>query len=538
MQRLLGIDIGSYSIKIAELERSFRQFELVGFYEQPLVHVPEQSWEVAVGAALTKLFNEYQLPRDPLYTALPGQQLAFRLMTLPFGDFKKIDNTIEFEMENYVPLALDELLIDYQILHAAKTSSNILISYSKKSDMVKLMTAFSNAEVDPRFVGAEPAEMGQLLKLGMIQPEGAYAILDLGHEKTNVTIFIGSQLFYARTIMLGGRHLTQAVADAMKIPYEEAEKMKTELGQVDGSTEDMDAMTRTISEALKKTLEELTVQLRQTFFSFQESNQEPVQAILLCGGTSRLVGVDQFLSKMLRINVSFADALDAPFNKLSDSSWCRPVINTALALAHRAVMGVGIRDIQFRRGEFAFRGEMREIGSLVRQVVALLSISALFVVGTFVTSYFTLRGKVKNQQAKIAAMAAEVVPDLSPKSRTKTGTVISSLDGKITELRDRKKKMEEEISLSLLDVLKEMSSSLPARTELVLDINDLSLVSKRIRLQGNTDSFEAIDQIKTGLGKSPLFKNISTGNVRKGVKGEVRFDMTVDLGDEEEDSGT
>ncbi len=533
-QRILGVDIGSYSIKIAEVEQKFRHFELVGFYEQPLVVVEGQPWEAAISAALMKLSEEYNLPKDHIYAALSGQVMAFRQITLPFGDFKKIDTTIEFEMENYVPLPLDELLIDYQILFSSKTQSNILIGYTRTREMVRLMTAFSGADLDPRFVGAEPIEMAHLLKLGMIQPEGAFCLLDMGHEKTNVMIFSGQQLAYARSIMVGGRCLTQAVAEALKIPHSEAEKMKTELGDVGNGSEDMDAMTQQIANAIKGALQSFIIQLRQTLLSYQENQGQAVQAILLCGGTSRLIGMDQYLSSQVRMNVSFADCLDAPFNKLADATWCRPVVPMALCLAYRGVIGVGLKDIQFCRGEFSYKGEMREIGVWAKQVAVMMVISALFILGTFFTSYFTLRGRVKAQQAKIAAITATILPDLPPKSRAKTSTVLSALDGKISEMKDRQKKMEEEVTLSVMEVLKGISSTMPPREQLTMDINELTLVSKRVRLQGDTNSFEAIDLIKNGLSQSPLFKNISTGNVRKGPKGEVKFDMSFDLVDGEE----
>ncbi len=52
LQRILGIDIGSYSIKVAEIERSFRSFELVGFYEQPILHSPHSQAQEKTDPAL------------------------------------------------------------------------------------------------------------------------------------------------------------------------------------------------------------------------------------------------------------------------------------------------------------------------------------------------------------------------------------------------------------------------------------------------------------------------------------------------------
>src|SRR3989344_6064781 len=102
-QRILGIDVGSHSIKVAEIERGLRGFQLVGFFEQPVMNSETLGKEGAATQALLKLFEEYNLPSDLVYPALPGQASSLRVIDLPFTDFKKIDQTIEFEMENYLP---------------------------------------------------------------------------------------------------------------------------------------------------------------------------------------------------------------------------------------------------------------------------------------------------------------------------------------------------------------------------------------------------------------------------------------------------
>lgn len=532
-QRILGIDVGSYSIKVAEIERSFRSFQLVGFFEQPIVPYETLGREGSTTQALLKLFEEYNLSADLVYTALPGQMSAIRVIDLPFADFKKVDQTIEFELENYLPLPLEELLIDYQLLSTTKTSSTVLVSYSKNSDFVKFMNMMSEANLDPRYVGSEPVEMANVMKLGILQPEGAYAVIDLGHEKTNISIFVGDKLQYSRTVMVGGRELTQAVAESLNIPPAEAERMKIEMGQVGPGVEGADATTQSISEALKKPLEELLLHLRQTFMAFQEKKNEVVQALILSGGTSRLSGIDHYLSTHLRKNVSFLDCLDLPFNQLADSNWCRPIAASALALAYRGVIGSSIKDIQFRRGEFAYKGEVKDLVRLTKQAGVLMGITLVLIVGSFVMNYASLKARTKAQTAKISSVAAQALPDVPKKSLSGPTAILSMLTGKITEAEDKKKKVDEEIKLSVLNLLKEFSAVLPPRETLQIDVDDLSIVSKRIRVQGRTNSFEAVDQIKSALAKSRIFKNVATENVKKGPREEIRFSISVEVSEGE-----
>lgn len=530
-QKILGIDIGSYSIKVAEFERSLRHFSLVGFFEQPIGISEALGPEASTTQALARLFEEYNLAPDQVYTALPGQMSSIRVIDLPFGDFKKVDATIEFEMEGYLPFALDEVLIDYQFLEASKTRSTVLAGYARKSEFVKFMNIFSGADLDPRFVGCEPVEMASVMKLGGIEQEGAYAVVDIGHEKTNVAVFSGSQLQYARTILAGGRDLTQAIADSMNIPPAEAERMKVEMGQVGPEIEGADQTTRALSEAMKGPLQELLLQLKQTFMAFRDRKGEVVQALLLCGGTSRLMGIDQYLSSELRKNVSFLDCLDFPFNQLADSAWCRPVAATAVALAYRGVIGAGMRDIQFRRGEFAYRGEAKNLAGIAKQVVVLLGIASVFAVGSFVFSYATLKRKVSGQMGQIASIAQEAMPDVPKKNLSSPNAILSALTGRISEAEEKKKKVEDEVNLSVLDILKEFSAMLPDRNTLKLDVDDMTIAAKKIRVKGRTDSFPSVSQIKESLSKSKMFKNVTTENVKKGIRDEIRFDLSLEVAD-------
>lgn len=528
-QLILGIDIGSYSIKVAEIERTVKEFHLVGFFEQPIVNAESMGKEGATAQALARLFEEYNLSTQAAYTALPGQLTSHRAIDLPFADFKKVDQTIEFEMENYVPLPLEDLLIDYEFLATSKTGSTVLVSYAKTSDFVKFLNMMTGAEIDPRFVGSEPVELANIMKLGVLQPEGAYALVDIGHEKTNVLIFVGPKLQFARTIMVGGRDLTKAIADTLNIPLAEAERMKIEMGQMGSEVEGADQTTRNVAQAMQGPLDEILLHLRQTFMAFQEQKQEVVQALVLCGGTSRLPGIDQYLSSKLRKNVSFLDCLDFPFNQLSDSNWCRPIAASALALAYRGVSGSGIRDIQFRRGEFAYKGEVKEYVGFLKQAAVMLGVVLVCALGSFVASYMTLKGRVKNASSQVSSLASQALPDLPKKLLNSPKDIVSTLTGKIADAQEKKKKIDDETALSILDVLKEFSATLPPRETLQLDVDDFTVASRRIRLQGRTTSFEAIDQIKEALAKSKMFKNVATENVKKGPKDEIRFSLSVEL---------
>ncbi len=533
--KIYGVDIGSYSIKVAELERTFKTFELVSFYEHPIVYNEVLSTEEAMSATLEKMAEDYGLAEGQTYTALPGNYTSTRLIEMPFGNAKKIDQTIEFEIEGAVPFDIEDIVVDYHIVESSKTESTCMLSYAQNADMVKFLNVFSGTEIEPRWIGCEPVELASVMNLGVIQPEGAYAILDLGHTKSNLCIFIGPKLYFARTLSFGGLHLTKAIAEKLQVPLEEAERFKIEIGQVAG--EGQDDMSRRVSQAIQEVLGQLLIEVKQTFMNIQENEGQVIQAIYLCGGTSRLNGIDHYFSYELRKNVSHLDCLDFPFNKLADSNWCRPIIPMSLALAYRGAVGTKLPDVQFRRGEFAYKGDLDQLGGLAKQVGLLAGAIAFFVMISFGVNYFVLNSRIDKLKKSVAKVAGEVLTTTPQRMLKNPDSVLSILNGKILESKEKKKALDEKFAISYLNAMLELSKNLPPRDKLKVDMDEVKIAGNRVRMEGRTNSFENVDIIKQSIAKSSMFKNVSMGNVKKGAGDVVKFDLTMQIaleGDDEQ----
>src|SRR3989344_1079121 len=216
-QNVIGIDIGSYSIKIAELERTFQKYEFVNFFERKVQFNELLKPEESITVTLQGMLDDFGLKWDQVICGYPGHKVSSRLVTLPFGNLKKIDQTIEFELENYVPFDLETLVIDYHVLSATKEQSEILVFYTLKDEFSKYLNLLQNCKVDPKIITAEGVELLNLVVSGMVPPESPYAILDLGHTKTNLTLRRGKKLQSVRSISIGGQQFTEAIQKNLKM---------------------------------------------------------------------------------------------------------------------------------------------------------------------------------------------------------------------------------------------------------------------------------------------------------------------------------
>ncbi len=537
-QTILGIDIGSYSVKIAKLQRSFKSFEFVNFYERKIQYNELLSPEESISVTLQGMIDDFDLKWDQVICGYPGQKTSSRLISLPFGSLSKIEETLEFELEGHIPFELEVIQLDYHVLRSSKEVSDILTFYTLKQEFGAWIKMLESSRLDPKIVTVEGTEFLNLVCLGMVPPEGPYAILDLGHAKSNLAVCVGRQLNLIRSISFGGKNITEKIQKKLNVPPEEAERLKIEMGGIPlDEKEKMDELSLHVGEAMEEALEEFLISVRQVLFAFRDKEGKPVEGIYLCGGSSRIPRIDRYLSLRLKQNVAFIDPASFHFTQLEKVTAHRAVMPQALALGLRSVAAARMPRLNLRQGEFAFKGDVEKIHGTLRHVAIAVGLILVLGLSYFGIKYYFLSKRVKNLNARITEMVKQVLPE-SPKSPLTPASALRLLKTEANKMQDRTKKLSEVQGLLVLDVIKEISVRVPSRTEIKLDIEDLNIKGNRMSFSGTFDSF-VTDKVKAALEDSPLIKDVKPGNVRKGLKeDEVKFEMTMDLVPPGEDHGS
>lgn len=529
-QRIIGIDVGTYSVKLAVIERGFKSFSFVEFYERRIQFNELLSPEESAAIAIQGLIDDFNLRFDAACFGFPSQRVTSRLLTFPFGSTKKIDQTVQFEIESFIPFNMEDVLIDYVVVWQTKEASRVMVVYVQKKDIVKELAMLGTVGIDPRFVCVEGVELINLVNIGMVPPEGAYAIIDIGHEKSTVTICRGRNLGYIRAISLGGKAITQGISSRLGVPLEEAERMKIEMGNILTPEEEgaADETTREVTSAIKTVADEFLLHLRQTFFSYRESEGVPVEGIYLCGGTSRLPGLDRYISDALKLNVTYLNCSDFHFTKLDRADAHRHVIPQALALALRGTAGGG-PDLNLRLGEFAFKGDVEQLGGSVRHVGIVIGLVIFLALINFTAKYYSIKQQIDKMRGDIVTLVRQAIPGTPARAVATPKAATALIKSKEAEIAERMSQMKTVTGVSPLDVLREISSVLPPRNEFKAEVSEINIAADRVTLSGVVSDFKAVDTFKLALEKSQFFTNIATGDVGKGVKGDVKFKLSMDM---------
>lgn len=531
-QRILGIDIGSYSVKITELSRFLRDFELVHYYEQVINPSTRLTYEESVAAALQTIVEKNDLAADVIAVSLPAHHLSCRVIELPFTNIKKIEQTIDYELEAHIPVPLDELLVDYHILSVEENRSTVLVAYIPKARFVKYLDLLQVAGVDPKYVGLDSIDLSNIAQVAMVPQEAVYAILDIGHQKTNICVMEGLQLRYVRSVTIAGIHFTRAIQKVFHLNLEKAEGLKLDRGRVSLKEEELDQISR----PCQGVAEELVVAIKQTYLGYRQiyPNRQ-WSALYLTGGGSRMPGLGDMISSALRMHVGTLDCLDFTNHRLEQPEVCRDLIASSLSQTLRVIFSNKAVKINFRRGEFAFQRDFKALSGEIKQLGIWFGVILFLGIFYFLFSYYTLSSRIDKVDRGLVQAAIKVLPELKGQERKGAKQLLNIIASKTTEIKPQLDAIQSGASeVGPLTVLMEISKRLPPKGELQVDVDDFTFTGDRVRIEGRTVSHKAVSDINNALAESPYFKNVTILNEGKGIRDEVKFSLSIDVVTEEE----
>ncbi|MBX7147837.1 pilus assembly protein PilM [bacterium] len=528
-QNIVGIDIGSHSIKVCEVTRQKGEFEVVRFVE----HVINQqnnrlTYEEAVSAGLRHIFEKNEFTTDVISASLPAHLVSTRIIELPFTNAKKIEQTLEFELESYVPLPMEDLMVDYHMLSSQNGRSTVLCTYVPRVRFVKFLDMFQIAGLDPKYVGVDMVDLSFIANAAMVPDNTLYAMVDIGHKKTNICIMDGNKLAYARTITIGGLNFTRAIQKAFRLNQDKAESLKMDRGKVSNREDELDQ----ISLLCQKVAEELIVAIRQTYLGFgQVYPKREWGGLYLCGGGSKLPGLVDVLSSALRMNVTTLDSLEYVSHKLSHADEVKDIIPLSLAQSLRVIYPIRGATINYRTGEFSYKKDIKALGGEIKQLGVWVFV--LFLLGAFYFgfSYYTWQSRTQTMNASLVKAAIKLLPkELKGQEKSDVAKLLTIVNGRVNELKPQLEAIRAlKEGPSPLEILLEVSSKFPPKEDVAIDVDKFNIIDNQVRLEGRTVSFEAVDKMKELLATSSLFANISTIRVEKGLRDEIRFSLSMDI---------
>lgn len=570
-QVLLGLDIGTTSIKGVRLSRGLRGLRLLSVFEAPVPrHDAEGLSRPLLSAAqigvLEDLILEGRIKKnDLLALSLPGDCVSTREMILPFTDLKKIDQIVSYEVEGELPFDLETVTTDYMILNrpagsplrngassrsqaggtAHKKETSLLVSAIPNKNLRQYLDPLQALGLDPAWIGISPLSLFSFARNFLdleTAAETEILVIDVGASRTTLCHILAGHLNWIRTIPFGGDSLTEALVESKGLSWGAAEKRKSEVHLVMDDPADENSITeRETLEAgigrlvmeIEKSLRVFSPELsRNAFDSVRTAQEHPKilrRGFHLCGMGASFKGFEAYLSltlEMLPIEVELEKGSAA-----SEISGIEQVDSESVSRVYAQAFGLALQEadgppINFRRGEFVFGKETlarrHRLVTLSWGIVILLGLMA----GSFYLHYQKKENHYQALKQELRAAFGEIFPNVP--------NVVNEVEQTRTAITTRRQTgaffgVDE---ISPLQILKEITAAIPAGVK--IDVFNLSIDGGSVRIQAQTDSFESVDRIRSGLLSANSFKQVEVSDAKAAAnKDHVRFQikMTV-LGSE------
>lgn len=308
MKIKLGIDIGSHTIKIIELGKDDKNIQLLsaGSTATPPKALTSNlpSDLKAVSEAIKKLVREINVHTKDAHIALPESQVFTRVIEVPQLTDRELSSAIKWEAEQYVPLPLDQVNMDYSVLRfnndSAKKNMEVLLVASPKTLVEKYVSILEEAELNP--VGAETEIIAASRALvRTAQAVKTTMIVSLGAQTSDFAILRSGIIAFTRSISAGGEAISRALVQNLEFSNLQAEEFKRTYGVEQNKLEGK------IFLAVKPIVDTIIGEIKRAINYYTDKYKEKVDVILLNGGTAKLPGIVMHIAEETGIEVQLGN---------------------------------------------------------------------------------------------------------------------------------------------------------------------------------------------------------------------------------------
>jgi len=343
-KNVIGLDVGSSSIKLVELNIGKTGYKLQNLSISPLP--PEAIVDGALMDSVTiidtirDLISSSKVKTKDVVTSVSGHSVIVKKITLPFMTEAELEESIKWEAERYIPFDINDVNIDFQILGTGAENPEVMdvILVAAKKDIINdYVSVIMEAGLNPVIIDIDAFALENMLGINYdLERDETVAIANVGASTTNINIIKNNVSAFTRDIFKGGNQVTEEIQRQLHIDYEEAEKIKV------GTKVDITSQS-IIQNVMRTASESLAVEIGNSLDFFQSTTTyEKMGKLYLSGGGSKIKDFDITLQQQIGVPVEVVN----PFKKIEyneknfDIEYLReigPIMAVGVGLASRKV---------------------------------------------------------------------------------------------------------------------------------------------------------------------------------------------------------
>jgi type IV pilus assembly protein PilM len=309
---LVGIDIGSSSIKLVQLWQAKDSYQLLNAAIMPLPSeaIVDNSMmdTAAVVEAVKNLVTSLGIKTKDVVCSISGNSVIIRKIILPAMTTEELEDQISWEAEQYIPFDIKDVNIDFQILGPDMIDPSkiqVLLVASKKDIINDYVAVFADAGMTLDVMDVDSFAVQNAYELNSDLNNDVSALINVGAGVMNINVVKGETSLFTRDVQMGGNQYTEEIQKQLGVNAQEAETMKMLAAEQHAGP---------LVDVISRVNESLAQEIRRSvdFYNSTASGDERITKVWMSGGCSKMYKLQEAVASKLGIPV---DSLN-PFERI------------------------------------------------------------------------------------------------------------------------------------------------------------------------------------------------------------------------------
>ena len=353
----VGVDIGTSSIKVVELEKKGGRFSLLnyGIFElkdsntavssqnnseewQSILKMPDK--EISDG--LAEVIKKAKIESSNVIASIPSFSTFATVIEMPYISNEDLARALPFEAKKYIPIPLNEVVLDWSIvgvIDGQKTESDsvkpsmveVFLAAVPKDETGKYQNIMKNAGVHLQALELENSALIRALLGNDLSP---VAIVNIGGRSTSIMIVSRGYERVSHNYEIGGFEITRAISQSLGVGLEKAEELKRKFG-LKKSEENI------INDSVISLIDMMAFETQKTISSYEESKKEKINNVVLIGGLANMPGFSDYFKEKIDKEITIGN----PFSRVIYPKELEPLM-PELKSTFSIAIGLAMREIE------------------------------------------------------------------------------------------------------------------------------------------------------------------------------------------------
>ena len=342
--RLIGLDIGSRTLKVAEIAETKKGHTLQNFgtldIKPGLIEEGTIKDSEAVSASIRELFKNVKLKDQNIAISIGGYSIIVKKVNVQTMTEDELHETIHFEAEQYIPFDISDVNLDFQILGESEHNPNqmsVLLVAAKKEMINEYINLTQMSGLNTCIIDVDAFALQNIYEFNYAPEDENVALLDIGASKTSLNILKGNSSVFMRDVPLGCGQINDKIISLVNCSLEEAEEIKL-------SQQPEQISLKDLKEIVSSVVADWCTEIKRALdFFYSTYPEDQITKIILSGGGSNIKEFRQLLAAETSAKVETIN----PFENFSvdndrfDSSYLEQIASRAAICMGLAMRKIG-----------------------------------------------------------------------------------------------------------------------------------------------------------------------------------------------------